>query len=162
MHGCSRYASLCRSVLCRFSWLSVRCLVQAAEASIAPVRLGVAKPLGASSVASEYQQAPPYSYTASYSRRWVKKILHELFVFCFTVVLIVRVVCYELLLLHLLSACLFQFLRAGFCYERATAFPVLQSQNLFCYLIYFQFQHCSLELLYVLYGAQTILHWLTI
>ncbi len=60
----------CRCVLSRFSWLSVASLVAAAEASIAPVRLGVAKPLGASSVASEYQQASSYGYTpSSYSRR---------------------------------------------------------------------------------------------
>ncbi len=58
-----------RSVLSRFSWLSVGSMVAAAEASVSPVRLGVAKPLGASSVASEYQQASSYGYTPSYSRR---------------------------------------------------------------------------------------------
>jgi hypothetical protein len=42
------------SILSRFSWLSVHALSQAAEACASPVRLGVSKPLGASSVIADY------------------------------------------------------------------------------------------------------------
>jgi hypothetical protein len=45
----------CRRILSQFSWLAVHSLSEAAEASSAPVRIGVAKPLGASSVLPEYQ-----------------------------------------------------------------------------------------------------------
>ena len=44
-----------RRILGQFSWLAVHSLSEAAEASSAPVRIGVAKPLGASSVLPEYQ-----------------------------------------------------------------------------------------------------------
>ena len=64
--------------------------MQAAEASIAPVRLGVAKPLGASSVASEYQQTLPYGYSpSSYSRRCVGQAY-----MCFPVLFCVSQFCF--------------------------------------------------------------------
>ena len=42
-------------IISKFSWLAVHALSQAAEACASPVRLGVSKPLGASSVVAEYQ-----------------------------------------------------------------------------------------------------------
>ena len=45
----------CRNILNQFSWLAVHSLAQAAEASVTPVRMGISKPMGASSVMSEYQ-----------------------------------------------------------------------------------------------------------
>ena len=45
----------CRHILGQFSWLAVHSLAEAAEAASAPVRIGVSKPLGASSVLPEYQ-----------------------------------------------------------------------------------------------------------
>ena len=50
LHACT-----CRRILGQFSWLAVHSLSEAAEASSAPVRIGVSKPLGASSVLPEYQ-----------------------------------------------------------------------------------------------------------
>ena len=44
-----------RQILSQFSWLAVHALAEAAEAASAPVRIGVSKPLGASSVLPEYQ-----------------------------------------------------------------------------------------------------------
>ena len=46
-----------QDALASFSWMAVETLAQAAEMSSLPVRLGVAKPFGASSVTSEYQSA---------------------------------------------------------------------------------------------------------
>ena len=44
----------CRGILASFSWLAVHHLAEAAEASSLPVRYGISKPLGASSVSAEY------------------------------------------------------------------------------------------------------------
>lgn len=44
-----------RNTITSFSWLSVEVIARAAEVTIAPVRLGVSKPFGASSVTNEYQ-----------------------------------------------------------------------------------------------------------
>ena len=53
-----------RGILTSFSWLAVHSLVQAADVSSLPVRLGIPKPLGASSVVTDYQA--PRSYGSSY------------------------------------------------------------------------------------------------
>lgn len=46
-----------QNTLASFSWMAVETLAQTAEMACLPVRLGVAKPFGASSVTSEYQSA---------------------------------------------------------------------------------------------------------
>ena len=46
---------LYRNTITSFSWLSVDIIARAAEVAITPVRLGVSKPFGASSVTNEYQ-----------------------------------------------------------------------------------------------------------
>ena len=43
------------SIISRFSWLAIHALAQAAEGCSYPLRLGVSKPLGASSVVPDYQ-----------------------------------------------------------------------------------------------------------
>ena len=48
------HTHICRSILTSFSWLAVHHLAEAAEASSVPVRFGISKPLGASSVSAEY------------------------------------------------------------------------------------------------------------
>ena len=48
----------CSGILSRFSWLAVHALAQAAESCASPVRLGISKPLGASSVIADYQTNP--------------------------------------------------------------------------------------------------------
>lgn len=62
----------CSGILSHFSWLAIHALSQAAEACASPVRLGVSKPLGASSVIAEYQAssrsyAGASAYTSSVS-----------------------------------------------------------------------------------------------
>lgn len=47
--------SISRNTITSFSWLSVEAIAKAAEVCIIPVRLGVSKPFGASSVTNEYQ-----------------------------------------------------------------------------------------------------------
>ena len=43
-----------RSILAKFSWLAVLALAESADIACTPVRLGVSKPMGASSVSAEY------------------------------------------------------------------------------------------------------------
>ncbi len=50
--------SFLSSIISHFSWLAVHALSQSAEACSAPIRLGISKPLGASSVIAEYQTTP--------------------------------------------------------------------------------------------------------
>ncbi len=60
---------LSRNILTSFSWLAVQALAESAEAAIAPVRLGISKPLGASSVSAEYHNprslVPPSALRSS-------------------------------------------------------------------------------------------------
>lgn len=57
--------SPCRTILRPFSWLAVHSLAEAAEASSAPVRHGVSKPLGANSVVPDYQTPRQSHYRSS-------------------------------------------------------------------------------------------------
>lgn len=52
---CLVCVNLSRNTLSLFSWLAVESLAHAAESANLPVRMGVSKPFGASSVVSDYQ-----------------------------------------------------------------------------------------------------------
>ena len=62
----SLFLSTYRTILHPFSWLAVHSLAESAEASSAPVRLGISKPLGANSVVPDYHSSRQPSYRVAH------------------------------------------------------------------------------------------------
>jgi len=55
------------AIILRFSWLGVHAIARAAESCSYPLRLGVSKPLGASSVVPDYQSNSRVYHSSQYS-----------------------------------------------------------------------------------------------